>query len=49
MYDEKDIIKIIKKYESLSKKGIGSFIFKNNIIDLPVYLNLKKVLQDKYE
>lgn len=49
IYDEKDIIKIVIKYESLSKKGVGSFIFKNNIIDLPVYLNLKRVFKEKYE
>ena len=30
------------EYEKLSSKGIGAFKYNNNIIDLPVYLNLKR-------
>ena len=41
-FSKKEIKEILLKYEELSKKGIGAFNYKNNIIDLPVYLNLRK-------
>ena len=41
-FNEEEIKEIISEYERLSSKGIGAFKFNNNIIDLPVYLNLKR-------
>ena len=41
-FSKSEIKEILLKYEELSKKGIGAFNYKNNIIDLPVYLNLRK-------
>ena len=41
-FKEDEIKEIINEYEKLSSKGIGAFKYNNNIIDLPVYLNLKR-------
>tara|TARA_B100001179_G_scaffold131144_1_gene94112 strand:+ start:250 stop:1086 length:837 start_codon:yes stop_codon:yes gene_type:complete len=46
-YNKDEIIFIINEFENLSSKGIGTFKFKNNIIDLPVYKHLKNIYRSK--
>ena len=42
-YNKDEIIFIINKFEKLSAEGIGTFKYKNNIIDLPIYKHLKNI------
>ena len=42
-YNKDEITFIINKFEKLSSEGIGTFKFKNNIIDLPIYKHLKNI------
>ena len=46
-YNKDEITFIINEFENLSSKGIGTFKFKNNIIDLPVYKHLKNIYRSK--
>ena len=41
-FKDDEIKEIINEFERITSKGLGSFKYKNNIIDLPVYLNLKR-------
>ena len=42
-YNKDEITFIINKFEKLSTEGIGTFKYKNNIIDLPIYKHLKNI------
>jgi len=42
-YNKDEITFIINKFEKLSSEGIGTFKYKNNIIDLPIYKHLKNI------
>ena len=46
-YNKDEIILIINKFEKLSSEGIGTFKYKNNIIDLPIYKHLKNIYGSK--
>ena len=42
-YNKDEITFIINKFEKLSSEGIGTFKYKKNIIDLPIYKHLKNI------
>ena len=42
-YNKDEIIFIINKFEKLTSEGIGTFKYRNNIIDLPIYKHLKSI------
>ena len=49
-YNKEEIAYIINKFEKLSSEGIGTFKYKNNIIDLPIYKHLKNIKRsNKYD